>query len=167
MQVFVAKANLINAVVPVAGSYPDTPWPWVDRNVLGSSYTPLTLPGPGVISSLDPGGFMTYQLVSDWRTSQISSIVNGEGQRRIFECFTDFMQRNANADINRSTTLYGATPSAWPADAQARKAEGDRGWTYLQQVRQTANAMTTLPNDPTDDSQWPTKITPVYINPVY
>ena len=48
-QVFVKKTDLPNAVIPVHGLFPDLPW--IDRNALGSQYTPLSLPDSAVISS--------------------------------------------------------------------------------------------------------------------
>jgi hypothetical protein len=169
MQIFVAKSDLssLATLVSVAGAYEDTPLPFIDRNFLGALYTPLAIPASGLTTTPSTENLLTYQLVSDWRTSQLVAAITGESQRRIYECFSDFMQRNANSDVNRSITLYGANSASWPSDAQARKAEGDRGWTFITQVRQTANAITVMPNDPTADVNGPPRITPVYIDPVY
>jgi hypothetical protein len=160
MQVFVAKADLALPVVPVYGSYPDVPL--IDRAFLGSLYTPLILAG-SVIVPKTVGGITTYNLASNWR-SYATTLLNGEAQRRILEVFSEFMQRNANNDVNRSTLLYGANQTTWPADAQARLTEAQRGWNYVSALRTRSDSLATnLPNDPTADSNWPTVITPIYI----
>jgi hypothetical protein len=75
------------------------------------------------------------------------------------------MQSNANSDASKSLIDYGPDTSKWPQDAQDRRTAAKTGWDYVAAVRQRSDAMETaaLPNDPTDDSHWPTRIPPVYI----
>jgi hypothetical protein len=161
MQIFVNKADLINPTVTVQAYYPDSTPP-LSITLHGANATLLALPPADIdLSQLPP------VLVSTFR-NDMAIMVNAEATRRILLVFSEQMQRNSNADINRSTTLYGASPAAWPADAQARKTEGDRGWNYVGAVRQASDALSTQTslNDPTDDSHWPTAISPpVYIEP--
>jgi hypothetical protein len=167
-QVFVLKSDLAaNApTVQVHGSYPDLPW--LDRNMMGTQYTPLTVPDKAVVPATAlPGMTLGFggQLASNWRTYP-DTICNYEAMRRILEVFTEYMQRNATNDTNRSVLLYGADSTKWPADAVARRNESQRGWNYVSAVRlQNAALINALPNDPTDDAHWPTKITPIYIEP--
>jgi len=170
-QVFVNKADLTNDPIFVVASF-DTELPLVPRGQMGSGCTVLTLPATAITQVPDPrmpgtvGGLIPHNvsvLRSDWRTN-IDEITNGEAYRRIIEGFTEFMQRNATNDNISSLQKYGNDTGTWPADAVARKAEADRGWAYIAAVRQASDAMQgSLPTDPTDDSHWPQRITPVYI----
>jgi S-formylglutathione hydrolase FrmB len=170
MQVFVKKSDLsaAAAVIPVYAYFEDVPW--VARNTFGDLFTPLSLPNTGITLAQQPipgvPGPVVYQLASDWRSHAVF-VTNGEAQRRILEVFSDYMQRNAMNDVNRSQALYGTTTiTSWPTDAQSRYNEGQRGWAYVSQVRQTANGLATaLPADPTDNSVWPAVIPIVYVPP--
>jgi hypothetical protein len=160
MQLFVLKSDLSTppAETIIWGIHDDLPL--LDRGLYGAQYTPLSLPGSVV--QTDQTTLRPY-LKSDWR-SNVATIANGESYRRIIECFTEFMQRNANSVITGYISQYGADSTTWPVDAKNNKAESDRGWAYVSLVRQSSDAMqSALPADPTDDSHWPTKITPVYI----
>jgi hypothetical protein len=160
MQVFVNKADLISTTIPVLAYYNDLPV--LAIGIHGANATMFSLPPTDVDLTQFPP-----VLTSTFR-NDMAIMVNGEANRRILLVFTDDMQRNANADINRSTTLYGANPATWPADAQSRKTEGDRGWTYVNAVRQAASALSTQTSltDPTADLHWPTAISPpIYIQP--
>jgi hypothetical protein len=163
-QVFVAKSDFTQSVIPVHGMFPDLPW--ISRNALGASYTPLSLPDSAVVQSNQlVVGSPPAQLAANWRNNA-ALICNEEAERRILEVFPDYMQRNANQDVSHSMTTYGSSVvSSWPSDAQARYNEGMRGWNYVSAVRQTANALgSALPSDPTDNSHWPTVISPpIYI----
>lgn len=166
MQVYVLKSDLSSqaAVVMVQGSYPDQPQ--LDRNLLGTQFTVLTLPPTSVVPYAVPGtspALLMSQLESGWRNNA-SMIVRNEAQRRILESFSEFMQRNATNDATQSLMLYGPDPAAWPQDAKDRKAAAEVGWDYVATVRQTSDALeTALPPDPTADGHWPTRIPPVYI----
>jgi hypothetical protein len=166
VQVYVLISDLSLAIVPVYGVYPDIPM--LDRNMMGTTLTVLSLPPEAVKAAppYDPTVSTTVlfsQLASDWRT-HTDWLVNNEAQRRILESFSEFMQRNATNDATRSITLYGTVSTTWPVDAQARKAEADRGWVYISAIRVQADAMmSSMPVDPTADSAWPTRITQVYI----
>jgi hypothetical protein len=159
MLVFVKKADLILDPVPVLAYYPDAAALPIDYH--GSDATMLCLPENSVdVSTIPP------RLISGFR-NDMEEMVNDEAERRIEIPFPAYMQRNCNSDINASITKYGSDPSTWPTDAQQRKAEGDRGWTYVADVRQTADALSTQTtiSDPTDDSHWPAMISPIYVPP--
>lgn len=163
-QVYVQKSMLgLPDPILVLAHYIDPP-PYQPRDLHGANGTVLILPLSMLANMTDPTNATV--LDSHWR-DQMASMVNGEATRRIEEAFPDYMQRNSNADINASTMAYGADPSVWPQDAQDRRMEGDRGWAYVGAVRQTADALETqlTLTDPTADSNWPTKITPIYIPP--
>jgi hypothetical protein len=100
-------------------------------------------------------------LVAGWRESNREQIANGEAERRILEAFPDYAQRNASAELMGYLSTHGANASAWPREAQQRKAEIDRAWAYVEAVRRASNGMVAraLPGDPTADSHWPTRIT--------
>src|SRR5262245_14080761 len=161
MQVFVKRSDLPTEPVPVFAFYEDSPR--VADDLHGPDMALLSLPVEKVDRSVTPP-----VLVSDFRLTKMPQMVNDQANRRIDVAFPDYMQRNANADINNSTVLYGTNVASWPQDAKDRKAEGDRGWTYVSQVRSTSDALSTNTGliDPTDDVHWPTEITPVYIPPV-
>jgi hypothetical protein len=160
MQVYVNQADLSNDPVPVLGFYPDVPVMAIDA--YGANTTRLSLPAADVDLTQTPP-----VLVTNFR-NDMAIMVNDEAGRRIELGFSGDMQRNANADINRSTMLYGADYTTWPADAQARKTEGDRGWQFISAVRQASDSLSTQTTlvDPTNDSNWPTQLSPpVYIEP--
>ena len=98
-------------------------------------------------------------LATNWRDNGVV-VANAEAFLRIERVFSSYAQRNNNADMSNCITKYGADPATWPADARDRKTIGDQGWTYVNSVRTTSNAMSqgALPADPTDDSHWPTEI---------
>ena len=79
-------------------------------------------------------------LATNWRDNA-AIVANAEAFLRIERVFTSYAQRNANADMTNCITKYGADPATWPADARDRKTIGDQGWTYVNSVRQKANAM--------------------------
>src|SRR5262245_21110726 len=133
MQMFVRRSDLPTEPVPVFSIYEDDPQHAEDLH--GSEFTLLNLPIDKLDRSVTPP-----VLVSDFRLTKMPQLVNDQANRLIYVAFPDYMQRNANADINSSTMLYGANPATWPQDAKDRKAEGDRGWTYVAQVRMTSDA---------------------------
>jgi hypothetical protein len=112
--------------------------------IVGSTYSPVKV------------------LKSGWREPNKTQILSYEANRRIIAVFPDYSQRNANAELNGYITQYGTNTSTWPAYNQQRNAEITRCWNYVNAVRQNANGMGTvaLPADPTDDSHWPTVISP-------
>ena len=161
MQVFVRRGMLVEDPVLILAFYEDEPVIPVETH--GPDTTVLNLPRPAIDDSVTPP-----RLVTNFRALHMEQMVNEEASRRIELAFPDFMQRNTNADINTSTTNYGTNSSSWPIDAQARKAENDRGWAYVSDVRMAADALApiTATIDPTDNTHWPTPIAPVYIEPV-
>ena len=99
-------------------------------------------------------------LQSNWRDNW-QPIVNAEANRRITDVFPSYKQTNYIAQFNAYQTQYGADTTTWPAEAQTFKAEYDRGWKYVSDVRAASNAMTGMPQDPTADEHWPPVITPI------
>jgi hypothetical protein len=159
MLVYVKKEDLVNDPVPVVAYYPDNTV-GLTIDVYGSICTMFRVPD----TEIDLGT-MPPRLKIGFR-SAMATIVNTEAARRITVPFPVFMQQNCNNDIGASTLKYGLDVDQWPIDAQERKNENDRGWTYIVQIRQTADALATQTTltDPTDDSHWPPMITPVYIS---
>lgn len=163
MQVFVKKADLAADPVPVVAYHEDAPSK--SRNEYGDECTVLALPNGAVVMLSDPDPTIAppVRLKSDWRNNAVI-ICNGEAYRRILESFSEFMQRNATQSTSDSIMKYGADQAAWPQDANDRQASADAGWAYVTAVRTTSDAMAAaLPVDPTADSNWPTRIPPVYI----
>jgi hypothetical protein len=99
-------------------------------------------------------------LASTWRNDW-GPVVNAEANRRIELVFPDYKQRNHTARVQDSITKYGADTSIWPQGEKDFKAESDRGWRYVSDVRAAANSFTAMPVDPTADSIWPPTITPI------
>jgi hypothetical protein len=171
MLVFVRRSDLINDPVRVMAFYDELSA--LPLDFMGAECTRLSLPQEAIIKPTydvlnpDPTA-MIPKLVSDFRVQYMRQMVLAEASRRINLAFPDYMQRNSNADINNSTMKYGAGYGTWPPDAQARKAEGDRGWQFISDVRRVSDALETQTSttDPTDDAHWPTQISPVYIDTV-
>jgi hypothetical protein len=157
MQVFILRSDLTGASdenARVMASYDDAivvDMAW-HPNATVLTVTPDAIQNTGGIPNLFSG----------WRNTMQTPVLSGEASRRINNCFPDYSQRNANAEINGYITLYGTTVSTWPTEAQSRKAEIDRCWTYVNDVRGKANAMgeQSLPVDPTADANWPTVASP-------
>ena len=99
-------------------------------------------------------------LKSTWRTDY-GPVINAEANRRIELAFPDYKQRNYTARVQDMITTYGADASIWPQAERDFKAEADRGWQYVADVRTASNAWTAMPVDPTADSIWPPAITPI------
>lgn len=162
LQVFVRKTDLAGTdPVRVIAYYPAAPV--LDRNLHGADCTVMLLDATSLDMTANP-----YLLRVDWR-QDMALIVNAESERRLAEVFPDYMQRNASADIGRSTLMYGTDTPSWPQDALDRKAENDRGWQYVSAVRQSSDALSIdlAIIDPTADEHWPTVPSPpIYIAPV-
>jgi len=162
MQVCVLRTDLTGASdenVRVLASYDDSV-------VVDSAWHPGTTVMTFTADAVQNLGDIP-NLVPGWRNTYQTSVLAGEANRRIITCFPDYSQRNANAEINGYITTYGTTVSAWPTGPQNRKAEIDRCWTYVNDVRGKANAMgeQTLPVDPTADANWPTVVAPYVPGP--
>jgi hypothetical protein len=184
MQVFVKRADLTAATppdpVPVIATYEDAPAiPYSTHdpsNSTPSAVTVLYLTADLIIhySYLPPGmpanvtGIPSLGLISTWR-DHADIIVNGEANRRIVDVFPEYKQRNSTSTYQQAQTAYGIDPSVWPPEAQAFKDEYDRGWSYVNAVRErTTSLIPSLPPDPTEDSYWPTRITPpIHFDPIF
>jgi hypothetical protein len=126
--------------------------------LIGSAYIVKDMSGPG--------NFPIQVLRSDWQTL-MPDIIQFEGNRRIQIVFPDQLQRTANAEVSNNQSQYGTDTSQWPLDAQQRKTEYDRGWTYVNAVMQAANVNKDMAGavDPTDDTHWPTIVPPIQPGP--
>lgn len=99
-------------------------------------------------------------LISTWR-DDYKPVINWEANRRINLVFPEYKQRNYTAHYQDNITKYGADATSWPAQEQTFKAEYDRGWQYVSDVRAASNAWTAMPVDPTADPIWPPTISPI------
>lgn len=158
-QVFVIRADLSaedaqNPVRVRAAYSNDTVVP---IDFAGADATVLVLADNLVKNDRD--NFRTV-LVQNWR-DDYKPVVNAEANRRINLVFPEFKQRNYTAKYQDNITTYGADSTAWPTDEITFKAEYDRGWKYVSDVRAASNAWAAMPTDPTADSIWPPTITPI------
>lgn len=99
-------------------------------------------------------------LTSNWR-DDYTPVLNAEAARRINLVFPDFKQRNYTAHYQDNITQYGADATSWPQQELDFKAEYDRGWQYVTDIRTASNNWTAMPTDPTADAIWPPTITPI------
>lgn len=180
MQVFVKRADLTAATppdpIPVIATYADDPAvPYATHdpsNSNPSAVTVLYLPSSAVerteitLSGTD----ITIQqtsLADDWRNNN-TMIVNSEANRRIVDVFPEYKQRNSTATYQQCVTAYGLDSTAWPPEAKTFKDEYDRGWAYVNAVRETSGTLTpSMPPDPTSDTYWPTRIAPIVFGTVF
>jgi hypothetical protein len=159
MQVFVVRNDLLvedsTHPVHVLATYPnETP---VAIDLYGTGNTLLVLADAQVYYDRDN---MSMVLRSTWRDDW-APVVNAEANRRIVLAFPEYKQRNYTAAVQTSITTYGTDTSTWPQVDQDNKAEGDRGWQYVSDVRAAANGFSAMPVDPTSDTIWPVAITPI------
>jgi hypothetical protein len=163
MQVMVPRADLTGAAdetVHVLMFFPDgASFP---AGTLQSTWTIFWVNDNLVVRDKNSAAISTRLLDTNWRALSQTNLISYEANSRITTAFPDYSQRNANNEMNGYITLYGADSTQWPSAQQARKAEIDRCWNYVNAVRNTANAMgsASLPVDPSDNSHWPTVISP-------
>jgi hypothetical protein len=173
MQIFVNRADLTAPAdkVLVLAIYNDDPTMPYTAHGDPTVVTVLYLPNEAIVREVTelPGGIKipsTY-LAADWRLNA-EQIVNEEAGRRIEDVFPDYKQQNSTAGYQQCLTAYGNDPSVWPPEAKTFKDEYDRGWAYINAVRErTPVLIATLPPDPTADSHWPTRIDPVSFQPIF
>jgi hypothetical protein len=173
MQVFVNRADLTAIPnpdpFPVVATYADSPW--VPINAHGDVATVITLPGTVVQTikeTLAENLVISKRVLnSTWRDNA-EGIVNNEAGRRIEDVFPDYKQRNSTATYQQCVTAYGSNTSVWPIEAKTFKDEYDRGWSYVNAVRErTPPLIASMPPDPTANNYWPTRIDPVHFEPVF
>lgn len=159
MQAFVPRSDLLNETaetpVRVVASYGNAMVTTIDMH--GPDCTVLFLAED---LTKPPDIITPTTLKPEWRTNY-APVLNFEAARRITIAFPEYKQRNYTALMNDYTFQYGADTALWPQTALDDKAENDRGWAYVQDVRAASNAWTSMPVDPTDDSIWPPAITPI------
>ncbi len=159
MQVFVFRADLLSEdsanPVRVAASYGNAMVLPIDFH--GPNCTLLTVADNLVFNEKD--NFRTI-LLFHWR-DDYKPVLNAEAGRRINLVFPEFKQRNYTAHYQDNITQYGADATVWPPEEITFKAEYDRGWKYIADVRTASNAWSAMPTDPTADSIWPPTITPI------
>jgi hypothetical protein len=158
-QAFVIRNDLQNETtenpVRVVASYRNDQI--VDRDWHGPQCTVVSVSDSKIVMKPPPDEGMLI-LISTWREDYLPT-VNAEAQRRITDAFPIYKQNNYNAIYNQNQSQHGTDTTTWPD--QAFVAEYSRGWQYISDVRTVANSFTAMPVDPTDDSIWPTAISPV------
>jgi hypothetical protein len=168
MQAFVVRDDLLHEApdtpVHVIATYANEQATLIEQH--GTEYTVVTVPDDKIVRESPAPGMppMFMVLKSDWRESYVP-VINAEASRRILLVFPEYRQRNSTAAVQDYITRYGADVTVWPQAAKDVKAESDRGWTYVHDVRTAANAWTAMPVDPTADSIWPPAITPIVFMP--
>lgn len=157
MQVFVRRSSLTlaaNEAVDVMMYFEDSVI--LPPETQRPDFTLLKLPG----GALKPSTRAIRELEPGWREAYRKQISAGEAERRILAAFPDYQQRNSAAELMGYVSNHGANSATWPREAQQRKAEIDRAWTYVNAVRRASDGMLAgaLPADPTADSHWPTRM---------
>jgi hypothetical protein len=176
MQVFVKRNDLTATTAPnpfpIVALYSDLPTVPYSAHGDAAEVTALYVPSTVVervtitLPSSDVS-FTVTALAPAWRDNA-AAVVNAEANRRIEDVFPDYKQRNSTAAYQQATQAYGSDPSTWPTEAKAFKTEYDRGWTYVNAVRErTTTLIATMPPDPTADGYWPTRIAPVHFDPIF
>ena len=159
-QVFVPRNDLS------AESHPDNPvrvvasyanQTLVKMDMHGAQCTLLGVQDPMVMN--DRENFRMI-LKPEWR-NDYKTTINAEARRRIETVFPEFKQSNYTAKYQEYLTQYGSDTSLWPPETGEFKAEYDRGWQYVADVRSASNAWTAMPTDPTADEIWPPVISPI------
>jgi hypothetical protein len=162
MQVYLDRTELPKTQPWVITAFPE--FPVLDRNLLGTTRAVISLPQSAVIYDTNT---RRSKLTTSWRTDNATQIVNDEGQRRIIESFSEYMQRNALRAVQYYTNLQGTNVSLWDPANRAIHDTAEAGWVYVAAVRNRADSLVSaLPVDPTDDANWPARIAVVYIPPV-
>jgi hypothetical protein len=149
MQVIVSKSELATAaVIKVIGTFEDSVE--VPDEMKRSGFAVLSLPPKAV-----QNGQFGSVLAPDWREGNKRQVIMAEAARRSLEAFPQHEQLNAVLDL-----LMAQQGAAEPKDAQRRRDEMTRVWTYLNAVRAKARGMLAgpLPPDPTADGHWPARI---------
>lgn len=176
MQVFVKRADLTTTPAPdpllvVASYLADSPPVPYTAHGDPADVTVIYVPTTAVLQDrlILPGNIIVPRTIldPDWR-SNVERIINSEANRRIEEVFPDYKQRNSTATYQQCLTAYGNDPNIWPIEAKDFKNEYDRGWAYINAVRERTTALiTSLPPDPSADAHWPTRIDPVHFVPIF
>jgi hypothetical protein len=146
-------------VVRVLGYYDDSVVN-LQYNALGTQNTLVSVSQTSMVVGSPPA---VPTLGKDWRLNNSTQIVNYESNARIQSVFPDYSQRNANNEMNSYIAQWGVYSTAtWSPAAQARYAEMNRCWNYVNAIRAANASMiaAALPADPTNDSHWPTRISP-------
>jgi hypothetical protein len=167
MKVFVRTSSLGGGKAPeVIAYYPDDSEVAADAH--GSEMTMLVVPKHVLKTAADKSDDMMSPLSSmptmpkladDWRETAASVILQAEAKRRTEDVFPVSEQMSSLRDLLRFTLQYGTDTSKWPTEAKNRKAEIDSLWNYVGEVRERVRALSSLPNDPVSDKNWPTRMT--------
>lgn len=151
MNVFVRRSSLsqiANDDIPVMGFYED------HISIIPEMYRPeftlLSLPASAVIST-----FSGHKLAPGWREMHREQIAKGEAERRVAEVFPEREQVSAAMELAVLAAQHQG--GQWPREAQRRKDEIERAWSYVRAVRQAAKTMGATQGDPTADKGWPAR----------
>jgi hypothetical protein len=156
MQVFVRRSDLSRKpeeAMTVMGFYEDatTITPEMGR----PEFVILSLPA----TALEAGPTSMRELRPGWREKYRETIIYGEAERRILATLPAHAQRNVLAEYMSFFAHHGADAAKWPPVAKQRQGEIERGWTYINAVRQAAKGLLhKTPADPTADNLWPKRI---------
>ena len=102
-------------------------------------------------------------LSANWR-NDYTTVVNAEGAKRINDVFPTSMQMQASLQRQEMILSYGSDATAWPPDAQTKNQEIQRGTDYITTVNAAATSIiANAPDNPCDDSLWPTPIPPIQL----
>src|SRR5262245_2937123 len=102
-------------------------------------------------------------LIEGWRTAdtalEINPVMRAEAQRRINAVFSPEQRIASVHELVEMLLKYGLDPAKWPNDAVARRGQIERLWNYVRDVNERAKSHKMVPTDPTNNSNWPTRIT--------
>ncbi len=105
----------------------------------------------------NPAQIITAEMKAAEARAQQVHAIKVECRRRILLVMSEDMQRNTLAAGQAATMQYGADPSGWPPELQARQADAMAAWAEIERLRLRSDdieAMETIPADVTDDALW-------------
>lgn len=159
LRVFVKNEELTKPTPMVLASYDEaTP---VEANAHGMGVVNFLVLQSAIKSTTDIPP--RHYLAEGWRTVDTGLGVNptmrAEAQRRINAVFP-LEQRIASVhELLEMFFHWGSDQNQWPQEVKTRRAELERLWHYVGSVNEAAASHHTIPNDPTSDALWPTRIT--------
>jgi hypothetical protein len=153
MKIFIRTSSLGEKAPHILASYPaDSP---ITADSHGPEMTMLEVPNLGFSKAPNE----TFpRLPEDWRERLSESILEMEAKKRINDVLSPLEQMTTLHELINLIMRHGTDVSQWPDNAKTRKAEIDDAWNYVREIRTRAQAMRSLPPNPTSDQHWPTRI---------